>query len=96
MKNREQIPSRYAALLKGQPKSEEGDSTTKVNFDTVTIYEFPVEIGDNPACREGCPIRLGHDLLWKSKMGINSYEEERGIRVQAKELYVDVSDRAAL
>ena len=30
-----------------------------VAFSTVTVYEFPIIIGDNPACSAGCPIALG-------------------------------------
>ena len=81
--------------MQGLPKSD-GESTSKVNFETVTIFEFPVEIGDNPACREGCPIQLGHRLLYRSTMGVDSYEEARGDRPQAKELYMGVSDRATM
>jgi hypothetical protein len=83
-------------MIKGKPKIDE-DSSTKVCFDAVTIYEFPVAIGDNPAVREGCPIRLGDELLSKSKIDVESYEKERSPRHRhSKKLYVDVSERAAL
>ncbi len=95
MKTQVQMPSRYTALLQGQPKSDR-ESLSKVMFDTVTIYEFPVEIGDNPACREGCPVRLGDNVVSKSKMYVDLYEKERGDRPPSKELYVDVSERAGL
>jgi hypothetical protein len=31
----------------------------KVSFSEVTVYEFPVVLGDNPSCSNGCPIALG-------------------------------------
>lgn len=82
-------------MVKGNLKVDK-NSTSKVGFKDITIYEFPMEIGDNPACREGCPIRLGDKLLWKSKVDVNSYEEERGARHSGKQLYIDVSERAAM
>jgi hypothetical protein len=96
MKNNPPLPSRYAELVQGLSKSDDESTSSKVNFETVTIFEFPVEIGDNPACREGCPIRLGHKLLGRSTMGVDSYEEGRGNRHHAKELYMDVSARATM
>jgi hypothetical protein len=30
-----------------------------VSFSEVTVFEFPVAMGDNPACSHGCPIALG-------------------------------------
>jgi len=83
-------------MTTGQPKVDTDYSNSKVGFNLITIYEFPVEIGDNPACREGCPIRLGHELVWKSKIDVDSYEEERGIRLTGKQLYIDVSERAGM
>lgn len=83
-------------MEKGKPKTDL-DSTTKVAFDAVTIYEFPVDIGDNPAVREGCPIRLGDKLLGKSKIDVESFEKERNPRHRhAKTLYLDVSERAGM
>lgn len=70
--------------------------TGHVQFDSVIIYEFEVDIGDNPACREGCPISLGPDLLWQSKVDLNIYEHERGHRGRGKDLYIDVTERAGM
>lgn len=82
-------------MVKGRPKVDR-DSNSKVAFDDITIYNFPIDIGDNPACREGCPIRLGDKLIWKSKVDLNSYEDERDTRFTGKQLYIGVSDRASM
>jgi hypothetical protein len=31
-----------------------------VSFQEVTVYEFPVRLGDNPACSSGCPITMAN------------------------------------
>mmetsp|Transcript_86470 Transcript_86470/g.242086 ORF Transcript_86470/g.242086 Transcript_86470/m.242086 type:complete len:155 (-) Transcript_86470:80-544(-) len=85
-------------MVKGKPKTDGESPDTKVAFDEVTIYEFPVDIGDNPAVREGCPIRLGDRLLRKSTIDVESYEKERSSARQrhAKKLYIDVTERATM
>jgi CRISPR/Cas system CMR subunit Cmr4 (Cas7 group RAMP superfamily) len=41
-----------------------------VSFTDVTIFEFPLRIGDNPACTSGCPITLAnkHQSVRKSSL----------------------------
>lgn len=89
---------RRKKMVKGKPKTDGESPDTKVTFDEVTIYEFPVDIGDNPAVREGCPIRLGDRLLRKSTIDVESYEKERSSARQrhAKKLYIDVTERATM
>ena len=83
-------------MKKAMPKPD-FDSTSRVTFDLVTVYEFPLEIGDNPAVREGCPIRLGDKLLREITTDVDSYEKERCPRQRnAKRLYIQVTDRAAM
>jgi hypothetical protein len=44
-----------------------------VSFSDVTIYEFPLRIGDNPACTAGCPIALAkrHRIVRRSSLSDN-------------------------
>lgn len=67
------------------------------DFDTVTIYEFDLTIGDNPATKEGCPVALSSKCVHKETLDIDFYEEMReGKRRRAKALYLPVEDRAAM
>jgi hypothetical protein len=67
------------------------------HFDSVTIYEFQLSIGDNPAAREGCPVALSAKLVHKETLDIDMFEELReGKRRKSKNLYLPVEDRAAM
>ena len=66
-------------------------------FDTVTIYEFPLSIGDNPAAREGCPVTLSSKCMHKETLDVDAYEMmQEGKRRHGKYLYIPVEDRAAI
>jgi hypothetical protein len=82
--------------LDSEKKVAAGESAEKVFFDSITIYEFPMIIGENPACREGCPVRLGGECVWQSTIDLDIYEATRGRRRHGKGLYIDVAERAAM
>ena len=81
--------------LKMEGKSDKS-ANKKVDFSDVSVFEFGVELGDNPAVREGCPVQLGKGIIRTYVEDIDSYELERGTRLRGKELYIPVQDRAAL
>jgi hypothetical protein len=67
------------------------------SFDSITIYEFSISIGDNPAAREGCPVALGSKCVHKESMDVETFELFRdGKRRRNKQLYLPVEDRAAM
>jgi hypothetical protein len=66
-------------------------------FNTVTIYEFQLSIGDNPAAREGCPISLSTKCVHKETLDVDVFEHLReGKRRKTKNLYLPVETRAAM
>lgn len=68
-----------------------------VNFGDVTVYEFELWLGDNPAVRDGCPVMLGKHCTDCYKVDINTFEAERASRRRhGKDLYIPVPDRTAL
>lgn len=67
-----------------------------LDYDFNTIYMFDIIMGDNPACKEGCPIATGTKLLSKDLVLVNVYEQLRGERRHGKELYLSVPDRATM
>jgi len=68
----------------------------QLRFGSVSVYEFHVVIGDNPACREGCPVQLSSQCCGSSKVDVEEYEYFRRKRVPRKALYLPVPDRAAM
>lgn len=58
-----------------------------VAFSTVTVFHFPVVIGDNPSCSSGCPIALGgfqHVAAERERIDIYLYEKRANRRRRTK------------
>jgi hypothetical protein len=54
-----------------------GRETTPIGVvfaDEITIYEFPIQIGDNPAVSTGCPITIGWKLVRKDTRSMEAHE----------------------
>jgi hypothetical protein len=58
-------------------KLERVSGTRKVLFGEVRVMEFPMEIGDNPSVRGGCPLTIGWHMQSMSNFDLDSYEEMR-------------------
>lgn len=79
-----------------KPGEKVGISKKELDYGCNTIYEFEIIMGDNPACREGCPIAIGTTLLSTDVLDFDVYERFRGDRRHGKELYIPVSVRAEM
>jgi hypothetical protein len=84
-----------ASILR-KPGETVGISKKVVEYDCNTIYEFDMIMGDNPACKEGCPIAIGTKLVSTYVVKVSVYERFRGDRRHGKELYISVPDRATM
>ncbi|KAG7339757.1 hypothetical protein IV203_025436 [Nitzschia inconspicua] len=62
--------------LHGRRVSDAPLINRSVSFVDVTIYEFPLRIGDNPACTAGCPIALASKHQSIRKSSISSDDED--------------------
>jgi hypothetical protein len=67
-----------------------------VRFNELTIHEFPYALGDNPACSEGCPIRLSRTAESHTTVKVDTYEWTRRKRRKGKKLKLSVETRAKL
>lgn len=69
-----------------------------VSFSDVTILEFPIILGENPAVSGGAPIELGWELMEYYTRDLQLYEYMRSaLRKRGrKNLIIPVSDRAQL
>ncbi len=86
----------YAEILFVEQQPEQEWKARRVSFDSITIHTFPCDIGDNPACHDGCPIRLGDKLLGQSKIDVEEYEEAKKARPKSTGLYLEANERTAL
>lgn len=64
----------------------------------VTILQFPIVLGNNPAVSSGCPIELGWDRLKKETQDFELFEYMRQSERKSdrRRLVIPVSDRAKL
>jgi hypothetical protein len=79
-----------------KPGETVGISEKVLDYGSNTIYEFDIIMGDNPACKEGCPIALGTELVSTYVVPFSAYERFRGDRRRGKSLHLSVPDRAAM
>ena len=57
-----------------------------VSFTTLTIREYPIEIGCNPSVVKGVPITIGWEYIQEYNIGITAYESSRPNRRYKLEL----------
>ncbi len=69
-----------------------------VSFGDITILEFPIILGENPAVSGGAPIELGWELMERYTRELQLYEYMRSgqRRKRRKSLTIPVADRARL
>ena len=89
-----------ASISSECPCTSQGQGFKTTTFDKVFIYEFSLTLGDNPAVREGCPVALGGECLYKTVLDMEAFEKSRRPNIhkrrRGKDLYIPVYDRAAL
>lgn len=68
-----------------------------VGFESVTIIEFPMVLGDNPSCSNGAPVCLGRKVISSSTQNIDVYEYLRKDRRRSRRrLVLDVPTRSEI
>lgn len=69
----------------------------KVTFGDITIAEYPIELGDNPACSHGAPLTLGWEPLRIHTKNLMLYESLRGgNRRRGKSLRIPILMRTSV
>merc|ERR1711935_563250 len=67
-----------------------------VTFGDLTIIEYPIILGDNPACT-GCPITIGWDPIGKHTRNLELYEYTRTqSRLSRRKLVIPVQKRSQM
>ena len=71
--------------------------TKQVSFSTCTIQEYPVILGDNPACAAGVPITLGWKPTQSSTTDMELHDFMRSKqRRHGKHLIIPVQERTQM
>lgn len=71
--------------------------TKSVSFSTCTIQEYPVILGDNPACASGVPVTLDWKPVQSSTTELELHDFIRAKqRRHGKELIIPVQDRTQM
>lgn len=76
-----------------KPKAKLGK---QVRFGHLTITEFPIILGDNPAVTSGAPITIDWAPQGEYGFSINAYEQCKPKRRRRRKLLISVSNRAIL
>jgi hypothetical protein len=67
-----------------------------VSFHTISVREFGIELGDNPAVTAGPPLTIGWDYEDVGTVGVEDYEESRGTRRFKEEMQIPPKRREAI
>ena len=69
-----------------------------VLFGDVQVLEFTLEVGDNPAVSDGCPMALGWDLQKSTEYDLDCYEQYRppSSRRSGKKLRIPADERTQI
>ena len=68
-------------------------SSPRVQFSTITIREYPIEVGDNPATVRGIPLTIGWEYERSYTLDVEDFEWVRPVRRSKTELKTESLDR---
>ncbi|KAL3925712.1 MAG: hypothetical protein SGILL_000219 [Bacillariaceae sp.] len=71
-------------------------SAKHVAFGDLQIREYPLILGDNPACSDGCPISIGWKPQATYERNLDFYEYSKNSKRKGKCRKVSVQKRAQL
>ena len=93
------MPHHSHRPLKSNLKKDGGKQTAKdekkVGFSSLEVFEFLIEIGDNPSC-EGAPLCMGDECQKQYTKNVDEYEASRSSRRNRKKLVISPSKRSRM
>ena len=63
------------APIVSSSKQKKKTKSRSVSFSEAKIAYFPMELGDNPSCRNGLPVELGQEAIDTESIDIDLYEQ---------------------
>lgn len=82
-------------LKKDGKVSAKGTIEKKVDFSSLEIYEFLIQIGDNPSC-EGAPLCISDECQKQRILNVDDFEANRKGRRHRKQLVLSATKRSRL
>lgn len=82
-------------LKKNGKKSANDGKEKRVDFSSLEILEFLIQIGDNPSC-EGAPLCISDECQKQRKLDVDEFEATRKGRRQRKQLVLSATKRSKL
>lgn len=67
--------------------------TSHVTFASITIREYPIELGDNPSVSSGPPIAIGWSFMTEQTIPFDEYERSRPYHRSLYEMIIPSSTR---
>lgn len=86
------------SILKTANETSSSLSQVKKNvkFHVVNIWEFPLVMGDNPACSAGVPITLAQEPISEMTVDVDMYEAIRKTKRRKGKRVMSVEERATI
>ena len=81
--------------LKKDGKVSAKGAEKKVDFSSLEIFEFLIQIGDNPSC-EGAPLCISDECQKQRKLKVDDFEANRKGRRHRKQLVLSATKRSRL
>lgn len=64
-----------------------------VTFDSITIRDYPMTVGDNPSVSSGPPLAIDWDHMHEVTLSLDSYEESKPLPRNGREMIVPRAKR---
>jgi hypothetical protein len=98
--SRGSMPHHVQRPLKGNLKNDEGKRKAnaydkRVDFSSLEVFEFLIQIGDNPSC-EGAPLCIGDECQNQYTRDVDAFEASRKARRHRKQLVLSASKRSRM
>jgi hypothetical protein len=68
----------------------------RVSFNSIEIVEFPMILGDHPACRIGPPVQTSWDAQRRTSIDVDEYELTRCPRRSVEQLHLSSTERSVM
>ena len=81
--------------MKKDGKQAANEKSKRVDFSTLEVFEFLIQIGDNPSC-EGAPLCMSDECQKQQSFEVDEFEATRKVRRNRKQLVLSATKRSRL
>lgn len=87
------VPPKSALKKPGQTNHAGIQSNRSVSFNSLTVREYDLTLGDHPSSASGPPVQLDWEHKTESVVDLNTYEQERQPRKTRRQLKMSFTER---